>query len=322
MKKLSYERFLWFHNEVKEKKYPNATRLSERFEVCKKTAQRDIEFFKERLNAPLMYSLTRRGYYYTDDTFEIPAIWLKREEIVALLLARRLAASIPDRGIKNSLGDFFNKLSPFVSVDAWFDAEGMDEKISVKNIEYFNVDDRLFQEVVETLFKKSTAVITYYSPHRNRETTRRIVPLHLLNYMGNWHLISYCGLKKELRDFALSRIRWLRHAEESILLPDNLPPMKEYLRKQFGIFAGEEKYEVVLRFSSEVSRWVQEQIWHKRQETCRDAQGRLLLKVPVSDFREIKREILKFGADVEVLEPDELRNAVKKEIEKMKKIYE
>jgi len=46
MKKLSYERFLWFHERVKEKGYPNASMLAERFETSVKTGQRDIEFFK------------------------------------------------------------------------------------------------------------------------------------------------------------------------------------------------------------------------------------------------------------------------------------
>lgn len=47
----------------------------------------------------------------------------------------------------------------------------------------------------------------------------------------------------------------------------------------------------------------------------------LCLKLPVADFKEIKREVLKYGSQVEVLSPEELREGVKKEISKMKKIY-
>jgi predicted DNA-binding transcriptional regulator YafY len=49
--------------------------------------------------------------------------------------------------------------------------------------------------------------------------------------------------------------------------------------------------------------------------------GRLNLTIPVADFREIKREILKYGSQVEVLSPKALRTDIKKEIEKMRKIY-
>jgi predicted DNA-binding transcriptional regulator YafY len=43
--------------------------------------------------------------------------------------------------------------------------------------------------------------------------------------------------------------------------------------------------------------------------------------IPVADFREIKHEILKYGSQVEVFSPVTLRNEIKKEIEKMKKVY-
>jgi len=320
-KKLAFERFIWFHREVKAGRYPNASTLAERFEVSTRTARRDIEFMADRLEAPLEYLPARRGYRYTDVTFELPAIWLKREEIVGLLLAKRLAASIPDRGIKASLSDFLDKLAPFLGVDSSFDAHLIEEKISMINIEYSSVNDRIFQEVIDALFREETLFITYYSPHRNEETKRPVLPLHLLNYMGSWHLIAWCGLKGEMRDFALSRIRRLEPAKEALPKPVQLPPMKDYLRKQFGIFSGKEENQVVLRFSPTSSRWVREQIWHKAQQTGWGDEGRMTLKLPVSDFREIKREILKFGGEVEVLEPEALREEVKEEIEKMGKIY-
>jgi len=37
-----YERFIWFDDRVRAKRYPNATTLAEKFEISSKTAQRDI----------------------------------------------------------------------------------------------------------------------------------------------------------------------------------------------------------------------------------------------------------------------------------------
>ena len=50
-----YERFVWFDNQVRAKKYPNTTTLAEQFEISTKTAQRDIDFMRDRLNCPLQY---------------------------------------------------------------------------------------------------------------------------------------------------------------------------------------------------------------------------------------------------------------------------
>jgi hypothetical protein len=53
-KKNIYERFLWFDEKVRSRRYPNATRLAAEFEISLKTAQRDIEFMRDRLNCPLL----------------------------------------------------------------------------------------------------------------------------------------------------------------------------------------------------------------------------------------------------------------------------
>ena len=321
MKKLSYERFLWFHQQVKDKSYPNATSLSRHFEISRKTAQRDIEFFTDRLNAPLQYCPSQRGYLYTDDTFEIPALWLKKEEIIALLFAKRLAASIPDKEIKQTLDVFLNKLAPMISHADSFDNIKMDAKISLQNVEYFDVDDLFFKDILEALFKEKALNIQYYSPYQNKESRRVIMPWHMLNYMGNWYLMAWCDEKKAIRTFALSRIKALAAADKNIRLPKNLPDAKTYFKKHFGIFSGKNSHHIVLRFTQETSRWVKDQIWHKSQTMQWDEKHRLILSLSVTDFREIRREILKFGSQVEVLKPRDLREDIKDEIKKMKKVY-
>lgn len=85
-----YERFIRFDDRVKQKKYPNTASLSKQFEVSIKTAQRDIEFMRDRLNCPLFYDPSRKGYFYKDDTFSLPLIYLSSEELSSLLIARRL----------------------------------------------------------------------------------------------------------------------------------------------------------------------------------------------------------------------------------------
>jgi predicted DNA-binding transcriptional regulator YafY len=60
---------------------------------------------------------------------------------------------------------------------------------------------------------------------------------------------------------------------------------------------------------------------HPTQQVKREMDNALCLTLPVTDFREIKREILKYGAQMEVISPEELREEVKEEIRKMENIY-
>ncbi|MFQ5963428.1 MAG: helix-turn-helix transcriptional regulator [Candidatus Scalinduaceae bacterium] len=328
--KLAYERYYWFHNQVKDNKHPNSRHLADEFEISQKTAQRDIEFMRDRIDAPLEYSHADRGYYYTDEAYELPPIWLRESELVAFILAKRLATAIPDRSIKDSLNKFISKFSSRISDKTCgersesirFYLDDIQDKISLKNIEYYSVDEDLFRKVVNALFTKRSLAIQYYSPHKDERTNRNIIPLHLLDYMGNWHLISFCTLKKGLRNFALSRIEECNYIDEEISLPTDLPPIKTYIRKTFGIFHGGQNHNVSLKFSPRASRAVKEQIWHKKQKIKELKDGCIILNVPVADTTEIKREILKYGSEVEVLKPLRLKNEIIEEIKKMKKIYQ
>ncbi len=140
--------------------------------------------------------------------------------------------------------------------------------------------------------------------------------------MGNWHLIAFCKQKNDIRDFTLSRIREFKYINESIPLPKNLPHIKNYIRKDFGIFYGKDNFDVSLRFSSKVANRIKEQIWHKKQKIKELKNGSVVLSFSVAYFTEIKQEILKYGAEVEVLKPLRLRKEIEEEINKMKKIYQ
>lgn len=54
---LFLERFVWFDNEIRRQRYPNAFNLAGQFEISPKTAQRSIDYFRGRLIAPLAYDL-------------------------------------------------------------------------------------------------------------------------------------------------------------------------------------------------------------------------------------------------------------------------
>lgn len=320
--KLSYERYVWFHGLVRADKFPNAAKLAERFGISVRQAGRELEFMKDRLHAPLCYNPSRRGYAYEDGGWELPPVWLNEEEMQALSLALRLSAAIPDRKIKESLhtliGHFLTLRSP---AETPLELEKLEEKVSIKNVAYYRVPEAVFHAVAAALFGDGTLKIAYHSPYKNETTERAIRPLHLLCYMGNWHLIAFCGLRKEIRDFAVSRILAVNSCADALPLPPDLPSIKEYLRRTFGVIAGESRTTVALRFSPAVSPLIAEQEWHEAQEVSTDPDGSLCLRFCVSGFEEIVREILKYGAEVEVVEPARLRAMVKDEIQRMAKLY-
>ncbi len=319
--KLSYERYYWLHSQIRARRYPNARTLSEKCEISQKQAQRDIEFMRDRLGVPFHFNTQQRGYEYTDAGYELPPVWFNEEELSSLCLAARLAGTIPDRRLKDSLHELLEKFLRFRSAGSPPNLQDVENKVSVKNIEYYKVKEAVFRHIVGALFQNQPIDITYRTPYTGEETRRTILPLHLLCYMGNWYLIAFCSLKGEVRDFALSRIHTIQTSPRLIEPPTDLPRIKEYLRNSFGLLGGATSVEVSLRFGADVADWIDEQVWHEAQEIDRGPDGSLRLRFKVSDFREVRREILKFGSSVEVLSPPELREEVAREIEKMTKVY-
>lgn len=314
-------RVQWFHGRIKAGWFPNAGHLSEEFEISLRTAYRDIEFMREHYNTPLEFDRLRNGFRYSDTSFELPGHWISETNILALSLAVRLASTIPDPSLKDDLCRLINRVTSMTGTDDQACLQQVDRKISVKNIEYAMVNTATFRQTVESLFKDRALQITYHSPHNNRTSTRTIQPLHLMHYMGSWHLIAWCTTRKKLRDFALARIREIAPADEIIPVPADLPDIKDYTRKNFGIMQGGTTNRVVLQFTPQISPWIKEQSWHPEQKAHTGPDGTLRLEFPVADFRELVGTVLSHGAQVQVIEPPELKDLVQKEIDNMAKIY-
>jgi len=314
-----YERFVWFDNQVRVRKYPNATSLSEQFEISAKTAQRDIDFMRDRLLCPLDYNSSQKGYYYDDETFSLPMVYLSSEELSALLIARKMLQDISGGSIGDEISSIVGKITNILKKHSVV-ADHIDDAFSFQLIEYAPAPEEVFKAVLEGCLKKRCLSFTYYSPATEEKSERTVEPYHLFNYMGTWHIIGYCHLRKEIRDFALSRISKTKVLTEPFKIPTDFD-FKRYFLSTFGLFKGKSTKEVTLRFTPEKSKWIKGQIWHKDQKVKHLNDGSLELSFPVSEFSEIKGEILKHGDDVMVIKPKNLRDLIKVEAEKIAKIY-
>ncbi|MDP7660069.1 MAG: WYL domain-containing protein, partial [Gammaproteobacteria bacterium] len=144
---------------------------------------------------------------------------------------------------------------------------------------------------------------------RDEDLERQISPQRLVYYRDNWYLDAWCHVRKGLRTFSVDVIN------DATVLPRRAreisdKTLDETLGAGFGIFSGKKTQSAVLRFSPLRARWVSRETWHSAQEGHFELDGAYLLTVPYSDPRELVMDILKYGADVEVLAPASLRKMV------------
>lgn len=317
---LDFERYFWFHSRLKSNLYPSKKQMMEKFGIEERTAQRAITFMKDRLKAPILYSRAEGGYYYSDKSYEFPNTRFTEREIMAILVTDCLAHTIPDKNILKENEAFLKK----VSYKTGIDVSRLKSKISIKNIRYEKVQPEIFENVIESL-DKNTKIVIEYSAGSTRETTcRTINPLHLLLYKGNWYLFAFCEKRNELRNFSLSRILSIKRLNDKV--PENLHSIniEELIEHNYGIYIREKeslREEVKLKFDSLVAESVKNQIWFPLQDLEECADGSIILKFFVTDFRELISDILRYGEHIEVLAPSTLRDHLKQIINKMGMLY-
>ena len=314
------ERYLWFDGQVRAGRFPNARTLAERFEISHRTAQRDIERFRDRNFAPLAYDAEHRGFYYADPTFQIPFQQVHQQEILALLVAGNLLSQAAGGFISRAIGRFGKRLLSRTE-EFGLSAERLAEAFSAYWHGFAPASAETFRRCADALLKNHLLSFDYRSPQHGGEALRRTVePHHLRHYMGSWMLIAFCRDRRDWRTFALARVSGLRIEKDSFT-PRPKEEWRAHVEGGFGFFQGRELIPVRLRFAPCVAPWVRERHWHAGQVFEEVADGGLILSFPVADFREVKLHILQYGAGVEVLEPVELRREISAEIDRMREVY-
>ena len=302
------ERIFWFDDQARRKRYPNATRLAERFELSPKTAQRCIDAMRDRFGAPLEYDASQKGYCYRDGSFSLPRFRVSQEEILAILLARKLLSSTSGGFISRDIGRFSRKLITETG-GLGLDTASIDLYYSAAWTGHAPADANTFRRVSQSLMTSRCLRFTYRSPAAENLTTRVVEPHHLQYYMASWVLTARCLLRNQWRKFYLARMDKVSVADTQFV-PRSPKEWREQVDGAFGIFQGNAVVDVILRFTPFRARWVKEQRWHPDQKMTRLADGGLELRLPVTDFREIKMKVLQFGADVVVVAPEELKQEI------------
>lgn len=152
-----------------------------------------------------------------------------------------------------------------------------------------------------------------YSDAAGRSSSRTVEPLTLIYKGYAWYLLAYCRLRSDFRIFRLSRISAPRLADGSFLRRD---PGDIHRFCQFDCAPAQP---VVLRFSPTVRTKVED--CFPGAELIYDEDGSITARLELPDDPWIFSFILGFGADAEILAPDSWRQAVKKNLAGMKKLY-
>lgn len=284
-------------------------RLREELYASRATVVRDLAYLRDFMGAPVVYDRERNGHRYDPDApeYELPGLWFNDTELHALLASEQLLEAVQPGLLAPYIGPLKARIRKLLE-ESGHSADVVASRVVLQPFARRRVDEELFGNVSSGVLDGTPLQLTYDGRERGALTRRRVHPHRLLHYRDNWYLVGWCERARALRTFSLDRIRQVATADGA-LRPPNDAALDRYLGASFGIFTGSATAWAVLRFSPERARWVADEVWHPDQ-IAQWVGEEYELQVPYSDPRELLMDILKYGPDVEVLAPNELRALV------------
>jgi predicted DNA-binding transcriptional regulator YafY len=166
----------------------------------------------------------------------------------------------------------------------------------------------ILSELNTAIIDEKIIHMVYYSMGRQARSHRTVHPYRLRHVEDSLYLIGYCGLRHQVRIFAVDRIKAITVTRECFQMPEGFD-LQGFLEDSFGIYQGPPT-KVKIRFSPSVAGYIRERTWHRSQELEEEQNGSLVFTAVVAGIEEISHWVLRWGAEAEVLAPIELRRIV------------
>ena len=292
------------------RRFMSASELIAAQEISAATFKRDLAKLRDQIGQPIVFDRELRGYRLepTGDRAELPGLWFSADEMLALLGLQQMLADLAPGWLAAKLRPLEVRMHTLLALQG-LEPDQLSQRIRVAHARKRRLQPTHFEVIAAATLARKQLHLT----HRNREsgelTTRRVSPQHLVQYRDNWYLQAWCHLRKGLRSFALDAIEACTVADHPAKEVDQQTLQRE-LQGSYGIIGGPPTAWASLKFAANVAPLVAREAWHPDQEGHLAPDGSYVLRVPYSHDQELVRDVLRYGDEVEVLGPIELRAAV------------
>jgi len=307
------ERFYHIDRLLNERRVVPVQVFLEELEVSLATFKRDLEYLRERFNAPIVWDRDAGGYRFdapsSGPRYELPGLWFNSSEVIALLTMQQLLRNLEPGLLAEHVKPLLARLQTILG-EGNVTVGDIEKRIRFHRQAARVHDGKHFTLVATAVLQRKRLVIDHYVKSRDETITREVSPQRLTFYREAWYLDAWCHLRNELRSFALDAMKKVTLSKE---------PAKDVSDKEiarildggYGIFSGKDLQWAELEFTAEQARWVSRETWHQKQQGHFEPDGSYRLKVPFSNPTELIMDILRHVPAVKVISPPELREQVR-----------
>jgi len=318
-----FDRIFELNKILKQRKTPvSRATLQEKLECSRATVGRIVEDMRNYLGAPIIYSREKNGYYYDPEQkaqYELPGLWLNSSELYALLVTQKLLTSVQPGLLDSALAPIRERVDQIMK-HRHLGHPDIDRRLRILQIGARETNLKNFQTIITALLERKQLHVLYHGRARDQTTERDISPQRLVYYRSNWYLDAWCHLNEGLRSFALDRLHPIYTSYSQAIQIDEAT-LQEHYTDAYGIFGGKADKTARLRFSARAATWVADEQWHPNQTGVVLPTGEYELTLPYHNPTELIMDVLRYGKEVQVLEPAELRNTVIASLKQTLAIY-
>lgn len=306
-------RLFWALGQLRSSRPLKATDLARAFETSVRTAYRDFDYLRDEWRVPLEFDRSEGTYRLTEPLTDLPPVTLSQGELLGLYFAEKVVRQYRGTPFEPDLVSAFRKLEELLPQQVRVSPESLDAYLSFDLGPLYSPDAQVFRDMLRALRLRRVAVIRYRSLSSNRTTTRRIHPLHVFNQRGDWYIAAWDQGRAEVRIFALHRVKRVTLATEAFEVPKGFS-FQKYMAEAFALERGGRLVDIAIRFGPRQARWIRERKWHSSARVQEALDGSLVLRLRIAETSELRRWVLQFGSEAEVLKPIGLRRAVEHEL--------
>ena len=298
--------------------------LADHLGVDKRTVQRLLGLLEE-LNFPVyddQDSPSGEKTWRMVDTYvmklpniTLPDIRLTLPELISLYLMKGEANLFHGTEIEKLADSAFRKLSFFMP-------EGLSRQLakiqtlfvpSSKFAKDYTGKEKIIDGLRRGMIEQKRCAVKYHSFRSGKKRDYNLDPLRFFENNGGLYIFAYITEYEEIRTLAVERIERLQVTDVSFEYPEHFDPEK-LLSSAFGIIF-DKPFQAKIRFSREVAPYIRERTWAPNQRiTESEADGSLILEMETSGWLDVKRWVMSYGMQAEVLRPQEMRREIVEEL--------
>ena len=320
------ERFYKIQNLLRSRHFVSTQDFMSELGISRATFKRDLEYLRDRMRAPIVYDHDQQAYGFDpaiadSQLWQLPGLWFSADELQALLTMDRLLGDLQPGVLSELIAPLRKRLRSLLE-SGEHSAADIARRIKILSMGSRRVAPAHFRTIATAVLTRKRLQLRHQRRQDGEVIDREVSPQRLVHYRDNWYLDAWCHKRQALRTFGLDAIA------TAIAMPDKdvkeigEDTLERHYASGYGIFAGSATQDAVLQFGASSARWVSRETWHPEQVGTPQLDGTYLLQFPYAQEPELVMDILKYGADVQVLAPESLRKAVAEKLRAAVKLYD